>query len=405
MDSRTPPAVRVLSVTTIDLTMGKLLAGLLAALRAEGYRIEGACADGPYAARLRAEGFVIHPIAFTRRVVSVRHPVAFAQLLRVMRRGRYHIVHVHTPIAQVLGRIAARLAGVPLIIYTSHGFQFHQSRPRWMRWAILQMERWLGRWATDLLFTQSAEDAQTATDLHIVPADRVVWIGNGVEVERFGPDRVLTTGRAALGLRERDRVIGFVGRVVREKGVVELIEAMAQVRAAVPEARLLIIGDTLASDTDAAAKAAIRHRIALHGLEHAVIFTGFRDDVAAMLPLLDIFVLPSWREGMPRTILEAMASGLPVVATNIRGCREEVIDGETGLLVPPRDPATLADALIRLLSQPTLARQLGTAGRRRAFEVYDERLVIARQLQAYRAGLQTRGVTPPLPRQPVAAAE
>jgi len=397
--------IHVLSVTTVDVTMEKLVGGLLRALREEGYAVEGACADGPYAEGLRAEGFRMYPIAFTRRVVSFRHPIAFAQLVSLIRRRRYHVVHVHTPVAQVLGRIAARLTGVPLVIYTSHGFQFHESRPRWAQWAIRRVERWLGRWATDLLFAQSSEDAQAAVGMGFMPPERVIWIGNGVDIARYGPTPTTPIRRQALGLRDADCVVGFIGRVVREKGVLELMDAMARVHAVVPDARLVVIGDTLASDDEAGVKAGIRLKIAQYGMDAAVIFAGFRDDVPALLPLLDVFVLPSWREGMPRTIIEAMASGLPVVATDIRGCREEVVDGETGLLVPPRDAAALAEALIRLLTDRALARRMGAAGRQRAVNLYDERLVIDRQLQAYRVMLQGLGVTLPMRPAAISAAE
>jgi glycosyltransferase involved in cell wall biosynthesis len=247
---------------------------------------------------------------------------------------------------------------------------------------IIGIERWLGRW-TDLIFTQSKEDAETAVRIGIAPGDRVLWIGNGIQLDRFNPRAVDMSVREEFDLEPDHKVVGFIGRVVREKGVVELIEAMARVVAHVPDARLLVVGDTLASDGDTAAKRLVHEAIRELGLEDKVRFAGLRDDIPCLLKAMDVFVLPSWREGMPRSIIEAMAIGLPVVATDIRGCREEVVHDETGLLVAPRRPDRLAEAILALLSNPDLAREMGTRGRQRAVESFDENQVVRRQLVAY----------------------
>jgi len=159
---------------------------------------------------------------------------------------------------------------------------------------------------------------------------------------------------------------------------------MESVVRAVPEARLLVVGDTLDSDRDQKAKQTLRRLIYSNGLASRVIFTGFVDDVPRLMAAFDLFVLPSHREGMPRTVIEAMAAGKPVVATNIRGCREEVVHGGTGLLVPAKDPQALADAIIQILCNPQEAKKMGEAGRKRAEEFFDEQQVLDRQVEVYR---------------------
>jgi lipopolysaccharide/colanic/teichoic acid biosynthesis glycosyltransferase len=159
---------------------------------------------------------------------------------------------------------------------------------------------------------------------------------------------------------------------------------MRSVIEVVPEAMLLIIGDTLDSDRDKTAKLALRQAICNAGLTSRVVFAGFVEDVTDMMAAIDLLVLPSHREGMPRTIIEAMASGKPVVATNIRGCREEVVPDLTGVLVPVKEPEALATAITSLLSNPDLARQMGDEGRRRALEFFDEKIVLDRQIEVYR---------------------
>ncbi|MGH2542829.1 MAG: glycosyltransferase family 4 protein, partial [Ardenticatenaceae bacterium] len=299
---------------------------------------------------------------------------------RFIRREGFDIVHVHTPIAAVVGRIAAKMAGVPAVIYTAHGFYFHdRMRPR-VRSAILLLEKLLGR-MTDVLMTQSGEDARTAVEEGICRSDKVKWIGNGVDVRSFQRP---SSGSRWAKLSENDRVVGFVGRMVGEKGIVELIDAMDIVTKSIPNARLMLVGDTLDDDRDRTLKDIIKEKIERYDLASKVVFTGFVSDVPGVMASMDVFVLPSHREGMPRTVIEAMASGKPVVATNIRGCREEVVEGVTGHLVPVNDAQALAQAIINILSNPEMGRQMGKAGRQRAIEVFDENLVLDRELEVYR---------------------
>ena len=170
-------------------------------------------------------------------------------------------------------------------------------------------------------------------------------------------------------------VIAMIGRLVAEKGYPELFEAMRAV-----DAQLWVIGERLKSDHAQAIDAQIEAVQRDPVLKQRVRFLGYRGDVPALLRAADIFTLPSHREGMPRSIVEAMLSGLPVVATDIRGSREEVVDGETGYLVPLGDVAALARALERLARDPDLRRSLGAAGRARALDLHDESKIVARQI-------------------------
>ena len=376
--------LKVLQLASSDLTISKLLLPLIDCLREEGYQVSAACSDGPYARSLQAKGYTIHTLPLARTIAPWSTVRSIWKLYRLMTRERFDIVHVHTPVAAAVGRIAARLAGVPMVIYTAHGFYFHDRMAPMARRLTIWVEKLLGH-TTDLLITQSQEDAVAAVREKIRPADRVGWIGNGVDIQRFKPVESSLAARRSFGLSEDDAIVGFVGRLVAEKGILDLLDALSVASETIPNLVLLVAGDsTTAGDRDRDTQMRVQTYVNRENLRFRTVFTGFIDDIERMMQALDVFVLPSYREGMPRSIIEAMASGKPVVATDIRGCREEVVQGETGLLVPVADVGALAQALVHVLSQPRMARDMGVRGRQRAQAAFDEQDVLARQVEAYR---------------------
>lgn len=391
----------ILQLCAVDFTARHFLLPLMRAQRAAGFDVHLACAPGEYVSGIAAEGFPVYPIPFERSFNLWAHARAYRKLMRLFRARKFTVMHAHTPIAAMIARPAARRSGVPLVMYTAHGFYFHEGMRPPIRRAHIWLERKAQRYA-DFLFTQSAEDLETAIREGIAPRERAMAIGNGVDVERFRRDNF-----ADEHLRELRRewnltpgesqVIMMTGRLVREKGYIEFLRAFAEVKKAFPAARALLVGEALTSDHDNSARAIQEEALAL-GLGHSVIFTGLRSDVPRLLALSDVFCLPSWREGMPRSIIEAMAAGLPVVATDIRGCREEVLEGKTGFLVPVRDSQGLAEALSRLLADSELRRKLGEAGHRRAVEYYSEEKVIERQMKCLRRLFGEKNLPWPRPR-------
>ncbi|WP_428395272.1 glycosyltransferase family 4 protein [Lichenicoccus sp.] len=360
--------MKILEVTNVDFSLAHFLLPLMRELRARGHEVVGVCADGPLLMQPRAEGFRIVPLPLARSLSLLAQARALLALLRLIRAERPDLVHAHMPISGLLARLAARLCGVGIIAYTCHGFLFNQpgSRPR--RVAALVLE-WLAGRITDRYFTVSMAEADDARRLRIHP--NPVAVGNGRNPAVFRPD---PTARAAvrrdLGVPEQQVVIVAVSRLVRHKGYPELLDAMA----AVPDAELWVVGSRLPSD---------------HGDDLEAHFTaswlgprlrrlGYRDDIAALLAAADIFVLPSHFEGLPMSVIEAMLSGLPVVASDISGPREQVEDGQTGLLVPPGSPQLLAAALASLAGDAALRARMGEAGRARAMLLYDEARIVAR---------------------------
>ncbi len=367
--------MKVLQLCAVDFTANHLLRPLGAALREAGHDVAFCCSPGEGLDLLRSEGFQVHPLPIVRSYNLASHLRSMVSLIRLFRRERFDVVHAHTPVAGLIGRVAARIAAVPRVVYTAHGFYFHEAMNRYERRFFIWLERFGGR-LSDIVFVQSEEDWREAQREGVASPKRLIYIGNGVDPTLFGRERY-TRETAALrgefGLQDGP-IVGFVGRIVREKGAVEFVTAAASVSRAVPQAQFIMVGQPLPSDRDACWREIHTLRDEL-GLREALVLAGYRRDVPAFLSLFDLFVLPSYREGMPRALLEAMATGIPVVATDIRGCREEVIDGETGLLVGPRDHEALAVAIMELLADPQRAAAMGAAGRTRVLDRFDERRI------------------------------
>jgi glycosyltransferase involved in cell wall biosynthesis len=384
--------IKVLQLCAVGFTIKNFLRPLINFLQEKDCDVTVCCAPDGYEDELQGAPFDFHPIAIERSMNVFAHLRAAANLKKYLEREKFDIVHTHTPIASLIGRMAAKQAHVPIILYTAHGFYFHDDMPTLKRSLHIALERWGGK-RTDFLFTQSDEDRRTAIAKGIIASDKILTIGNGIDMERFDPAKisadVLAEKRTELGIPEDVPVIGIIGRLVREKGYVELFQAGRIVSAKIPDVHFLVIGSALKSDHDAA-REEIDTAIKRTGLADRVHFAGLRTDVPELLSLCTVYTLPSWREGMPRSIIEAMAMERPVVATNIRGCREEVIEGETGYLVPVRDAVSLGAALLKVLENPDEGRRMGIAGRKRALERFDERLVLQRQWEVYEKLLKAK---------------
>jgi len=362
--------VKVIEVTNVDFSLRHFLLPLMRGIRARGHEVIGVCAEGPLLDGVRDEGFRVVGLPFVRRVSPLAHLRALLALVRLFRAERPDLVHAHMPISGFLARLAARIAGVPRVAYTCHGFLFNQSGS-WPRRSLALAMEWIGGRLTDVYMVVSQAEAADARRLGICRT--AVSVGNGRDPVRYHPDPVARARiRSELGTPDERVVIVAVSRLVRAKGYPELAAAMR----AVPEAELWVVGERLASDRGDDMAALLTSA----GLGARLRLLGYRHDVAAVLAAADIFTLPSYFEGLPMSVIEAMLTGLPVVGTNIGGSREQVLEGETGLLVKPRQAAPLATALARLAADETLRTTMGEAGRARACALYDEARVISRTL-------------------------
>lgn len=379
--------MKILHICAIGITAEKLLLPQIDYLISCGLEVHIACSPDDAAAALAAAGYIIQTVQIDREIDPIKNLRSLVQLVRLMRREKYDLVHVHTPIAGVLGRTAAKLAGVPHIVYTAHGFPFHDLLSPAQYRLYFGIEQFCARY-TDLIWTQSYEDWANAPRLGLCPAEKVRHLNNGIDSQRFSrqwldPDHQKRL-RQTLGIADDAVVVGTIGRLTRQKGFAYLVKATSLLVRRFPQVQVLIVGGELSTDPEPF-QAELMQQAADLGIRDRIIFTGFRDDTPELLGLMDIFTLPTYfGEGLPRSILEAMAMGLPIVTTDIRGCREAVIPHQNGLIVPPHDALALRDALATLLANPQLRQQWGAASRQRVEAEFDETFVFRRLADGYR---------------------
>ncbi len=378
-DTRKP---RVAHITTVDLSLRYLLLNQLQRIRDEGYEVFGVSAEGSDVAEVEAHGIPHFAVPMTRRFTPLADLRALWALTQLMRRERFDIVHTHTPKAGLLGQLAARLSGVPVVVNTLHGFYFHDDSKPIPRRFYIWMERIAAK-CSDSILSQNREDMATAVAEQIAKPEQIKWLGNGIDLARFDRRRLTEASleelRQEIGIESQAPVIGFVGRLVEEKGILDLLAAAKAVIEEIPNAQFLIIGPYDDDKPDA-----LRPEVAeRYGVAANCHFLGMRNDMPELYALMDVLVLPSYREGFPRAPMEASAMGVPTVVTNIRGCREAVDPGVNGLLFPVGDVDALAKCVIELLGDDERHAAMAVAGRRIAEERFDEQKVFDRVLSEY----------------------
>jgi len=295
-----------------------------------------------------------------------------------MARRKYDIVHTHSSKAGVLGRLAAKIMRVPVIVHTPHtfAFLFKDHTTRLLKTGFLELERFLGRF-TDKLIAVSPSEKRSIVRSNVISAEKIEVINNAVNVSELSQNGFIPAEvKKELNLPLDSYIIGTVGLLNVAKGQKYLILAGVEALKKIPNLKILIVGS---GELEEELKALTRQQ----QISSQVIFTGYRSDVARMLSVMDIFVLPSLWEAMPFAVLEAMAVGKPVIATEVDGARDAVIHGETGLLVPTGDEKALAKAILRLWGNRGEAQRMGQAGQRRAGSLFNMDLMIKQTERLY----------------------
>lgn len=385
--------VRVAHVATVDESLTYLLLNQMLSIRDAGYEVVGISSPGVQVPVLEADGVRHIAVPMTRRLTPHADLVSLWRLYGIMRRERFGIVHTHTPKAGLLGQLAARMAGVPIVVSTLHGLYLHDHMHPLARRAYI-LEETVAAQCSDLILSQSREDMQTAVREGICPPAKIRHIGNGIDMGRFDPGAVsqeeIAWLRAKLGLSASVPVVGFVGRLAgKRKGLFDLLEAARSVRARKANVRFLIVGASDRGKPDAVDADAA----AAYGVSDSCLFIGQRPnhELPLLYGVMDLLVLPSLLEGVPRVVMEAAAMQVPAVVTDVKGNREAVEHGVSGLLVPLGDVDALAAAIVELLEDRGRAERMGRQARRIALERFDERLVFGKVLAEYDRLLRENG--------------
>ena len=358
---------RVVDVINTDWSARELLDHRVRQVNDSGrFTNEILCAGGEHLAELRASGHTVHDVAVPRGASPLGLLRAIGATRRVFRGRGVDLVHLHGTTAWVVGAIAARLEGVPVVVAQVHGFHHHDNMSPIVRRAVLLCERLLCA-LTDRLLYQNEADIETCVRHRLAPNHKNRLIGNGVQLESFPVIEPPDGERAVVLCVSRLEPVKNLPLLIRAAGVLHKRGHRFLVR---------LVGD-------GPLKAELEALIAREGLTEVVELLGYRTDVPALTAAADICVLVSLKEGLPRAIIEAGASARPVVATDVVGNRDVVVDGETGFLVPLEDAEALADRLAQLIEDRELRRRMGRAARAYAEAHFDEQRITEHILEIY----------------------
>jgi glycosyltransferase involved in cell wall biosynthesis len=353
------------------------------------YEVELACAPGgrliPLVQdnhmKVRSFKNMVQPLNPLKDILTLLDLTAF------FKRNFYHVVHTHNSKAGFLGRLAAKLAGVPVIVHTVHGFAFHDEEPLWRQVLFRNLERLGSHWCDKMIFI-SQPLIEWALKDHIVGEEKIAKIYSGIQLDQFCPVKSEEKNkiRNKWNLKQKDHVIGIVSKLWEGKGHGVLIEAFKLLKEKITDAKLVIVGEGHLYDE-------LCKMVDTNGLRESVLFTGFQMDVSEIIATFDVAVLPSFFEGMGRVILEAMAMERPVVASRVGGIPDLIEQDVNGLLVRPGDVKGLADALEKLLNDKRLARKMGREGRKRIKEQFSAHVMVQSIEKVYRELLSRKGIS------------
>lgn len=377
------PKIKICYVASADITIRFLLLSQLKFLQNNGYDISVICSYGKWVKNLEVQGIKVKAIKIKRKMSPFFDLITLWQLFLYFKKEKFDIINTFTPKPGLLGQLAAKLAGAPIILNTIFGFYFYEGTPYLKRKFFIFIEKIAAK-CSDSIFFRNIEDFNTAKKEKIGNNALNKYVSDGINILKFDPKRFsqefMQEKKKKLGLNLELPVIGIVARLVQEKGYFELFEAFEKVLLKFPDVLLLAVGPADNQKKDSIDISIVKGL----GIKNNIIFLGERTDVDEIYALMDIFVLPSWREGFSHSIMEASAMAKPSIASDIRGCRGAIEPGITGLLVPPKDSPKLAEAIIYLLSNPEKAKEMGRLARKKAEREFDERQVFQKTEEEYK---------------------
>lgn len=384
------PKPKIAIVTTMGVSLDNLFPDFYPLLQAEGFEVVGICAADRFVDNVRRQGVRVIEVPMTRTFTPFRDFVCLVKLYRIFRAEKFDLIHYNTPKAAVLSAIAGRFAGSSKLLYTLRGLAYT---------GFQGLGRCIGRMC-EKICAQKADDViaisqtlkQQALEEGIIESDKVFVLGagssKGVDLKKFRLDeRTIQEGakiRKQLSISEKDVVFGYAGRFTVEKGFCEIIEAFNHISQSSDSIHLLFVGE---QDERMPLPPEIQKLMSEHPRIHLLPYT---DDVPSRLAAIDVFVLASYREGFGNVLIEASALERPVIASDIPGCRSAVKPNVTGLLVSPRDVASLESAMQKLIADRNKRLTMGKDGRAWVESDFDRNLVWQRLIGIYKQLLRPK---------------
>lgn len=390
--------LKILFLTRVPMTAMRFIFPFAQRLRERGNIVEFAFGPGEGLKEVEQSGFTFFSLSMDNRSTSIQNVLVFRQLVNLIIKGKYDIVHTYTPIMALYGRLAAFFSRTPIVIHSVIGSLRGHGVPVLHKIFYFAKELITSR-IVDFFITLNDADAKAIAKFRFAPKENVTVLKYeyGVDLDKFNPGKVdtmhLNKIRKEHHLVDGVPVIGFVGRMIGAKGILDLFKAYQQLRENGIRAKLIFLGDVLPSVKDRRSYDVLKKHVKESGFEEDVIFFGWQEDTPLYLTLMDVVVLPSHYEGFPRIPVEAGAMKIPSVCTATSGAEVAIEEGKTGFIVPIKDPPRLAEAIKKIITNPALAKEMGEAARRHAEEFFDQNKIVDQQINIYEEFLNNKGIT------------
>jgi len=381
--------MKILYVTRVPTTATHFIFPLAKKLRERGNIVEFTFGPGLGLKDVEELGFPFTILSMNKMSRSFGNIRVINQLSRIIKDGHYDVVHTYSPVMGMYGRLAAYKAKAPVVIHSVIGSMLAPGVPLSHRLMFLTTELISSR-LIDLFITLNDEDARAMVRYRMTYSDKVVSLKYeyGVDLNKFNPEIIdktrLEEARKKYRLQDGTPVIGFVGRMIGAKGILDLFEAYRYLRAKGTKVKLLFLGEVISTDNDKKSYELLKSLVKESGFENDVIFLGMQENVPFYISLMDVVVHPTHSEGFPRIPVEAGAMRKPSICTAVSGANVAIEEGKTGFIVPIKNIERLAEAIQKIISNPVLIQNMGNAARQRVVELFDQTKIVDQQIQIYK---------------------
>ncbi|WP_350342415.1 glycosyltransferase family 4 protein [Proteinivorax tanatarense] len=376
--------MKILHIANTDFFIKKLMLNKLKGLQSKGYEVHVMAPFCKYRDDIIEEGITTHNIDIHREIRPFKDLVAIFKLARYLKKYKFTIVHTHSSKAGIIGRTAAKLAKVPYIIHTSHGLSFYSNQKKIKFHAYKLCEKFVGRF-TDIIFSQNHEDLNQIRKYNLVPNQRAIYEGNGVNIDEIKNNiKQKPQDQILKKYNIKDKfVIGLYARLEPVKGHLFFLKALKKYIDETGDDKIIVLlaGGNFGYESDYEQK--IDEKIKQLNLQHYIKKVGYVEDITELLAITQLVVLPSKKEGLPRIIMESMTAQIPVIGTDVLGTREIIKDQHTGTLVPYGEVTAMTEALKELIGKPCKREQYKKNGIELILNNFDENLVVERLHREY----------------------